>query len=116
MNGADYYLKTLLLWTLILIPCFWMPIDGQQEPLKEPTAASRAVKLALDGSCSEAIPLLKQAVGGSLDQESKRLVGKAGVRCSMLLGAQGDATVFLNRLLQQFPTDPDVLFLAVHVY
>src|SRR5437879_6109426 len=112
MNGANYYVKTLLLSTLILIPCFWMPIDGQQGPSMAPTAASRAVQLALDGSCVEAMPLLKQAVAGTLVPESKRLVGKAGVRCSMLLSNREDATVFLNRLLQQFPTDPDVLFLA----
>jgi tetratricopeptide (TPR) repeat protein len=79
------------------------------------TPASRGVKLALEGRCSEAMPLLKE-VGSAGDREVKRLVGKAGVRCSMLLNQPADATAFLARLQQEFPHDPDILFLAVHVY
>jgi tetratricopeptide (TPR) repeat protein len=79
------------------------------------TPASRGVKLALEGRCSEAMPLLKE-VGSAGDREVKRLVGKAGVRCSMLLNQPADATIFLARLQQEFPRDPDILFLAVHVY
>ena len=116
MSDAGCYPKALPFLTPILIVCFHMSVDAQQESAKADTPAARAVKLALDGSCAEAMPLLKEAAAGNLDQESKRLVGKAGVRCSMLLSNREDATVFLNRLLQQFPSDPDVLFLAVHVY
>ena len=82
----------------------------------EPTAAERGVALALEGRCTEAMPLLKQAMGDASDRELKRKIGKGGVRCSMLLGQQSSATSFLGWLQQEFPRDPDILFLAVHVY
>jgi tetratricopeptide (TPR) repeat protein len=116
MIGAMCNPTMLLVLASFLIMCSAMPTNGQQKPANDATPSAQAVKLALDGRCAEAMPLLKQAASGSLDQESKRLVGKAGVRCSMLLGRQDDATIFLNRLLQEFPHDADVLFLAVHVY
>src|SRR5262245_27008740 len=110
------YTTTAALLALILSMCSGQRANGQQQSVNEATPAGRGVKLALDGRCTEAMPLLKQAAAGSLDRDFKRLVGKAGVRCSMLLSKQDDATVFLNRLLQEFPRDADVLFLAVHVY
>jgi tetratricopeptide (TPR) repeat protein len=106
---------TVLVIASILM-CSAIRANGQQKPTDDATLSGQAIKLALDGRCAEAMPLLKQAAAGSLEQESKRLVGKAGVRCSMLLSRQDDATIFLNRLLQEFPHDADVLFLAVHVY
>ena len=83
---------------------------GQDKP------ADRAVKLALDGRCEEAMPALKQLDFATLDKEPKRMVGKAGVRCGMLLNQQNEATAYLARLQSEFPADPDILFLAVHVY
>lgn len=83
---------------------------------QQPPLAERAVNLALAGRCAEAIPLLKQAAGESADKDAKRLTGKFGVRCAMILNRPGDATSFLSRLQQEFPNDPDILFLAVHMY
>jgi len=76
----------------------------------------RAVKLALDGRCGEAMSALKQLAFDTLGRETKRMVGKAGVRCAMLLNQQNEATSYLDRLQHEFPSDPDILFLAVHVY
>ena len=80
------------------------------------TPVERAVQLALDGSCTEAMPLLKQAMPEVKDRDLKRKVGKGGVRCSMLLNQPSDATRFLEWLQREFPRDPDILFLAVHVF
>jgi len=74
------------------------------------------VKLALDGRCLEALPLLKQISFDTLDRDTRRKVGKAGVRCGMLMNRQDVATSFLSLLQREFPSDADVLFLAVHVY
>ena len=60
--------------------------------------------------------MLKQLAFDALDKEAKRRVGKAGVRCGMLLNQQADATSYLARLQREFPGEPDILFLAVHVY
>jgi len=78
--------------------------------------AEHAVQLALDGQCAEAMPLLDQVMANVRDPDLKRKIGKGGVRCSMLLGKQGDATRYLTWLRQEFPNDADILFLAVHVY
>ena len=78
--------------------------------------AEKAVQLALDGQCAEAMPLLKQAKEEVLDPDLKRRVGKGGVRCSMLMNQETTATTFLDWLQQEFPRDPDILLLAVHVY
>lgn len=77
----------------------------------------RGVNLALAGHCSEAMPLLDESMrsadGGTA---ARRMVAFAGVRCSMILNQQKDAMSFLSWLQQAFPDDPDVLFLAVHVF
>jgi tetratricopeptide (TPR) repeat protein len=74
------------------------------------------VNLALAGRCAEAMPLLKQAFSTSAGKDVNRLTGKFGVRCAMLLNQQSEAASFLSRLQQEFPDDPDILFLAVHMY
>ena len=75
------------------------------------------VQRALAGDCgNEVMPVLKKAAGLDLDKDTKRKVGKAGVRCAMLLGEQASAASFLAGLQREFPQDPDILFLAVHVY
>ncbi len=83
---------------------------------EQQTLAERAVNLALAGRCNEALPMLQQAATQATDKDTKRLAGKFGVRCGMLVNDQGAATAFLTRLRQEFPNDPDILFLAVHMY
>jgi tetratricopeptide (TPR) repeat protein len=80
------------------------------------TPAERGVQMALEGRCQEALPLLKQAQQEVRDKDLKRKVGKGGVRCSMLLNQENDATSFLAWLQHEFPHDPEILFMAVHVY
>lgn len=82
----------------------------------QPADAEKAVQLALDGLCAEAMPLLKQSRDEVHDAELKRKVGKGGVRCAMLMNQEATATAFLDWLQQEFPRDPDILLLAVHVY
>ncbi|HME10052.1 MAG TPA: tetratricopeptide repeat protein [Bryobacteraceae bacterium] len=79
--------------------------------------AQEGVELASQGRCPEAMPLLDQAMRDPAnDVAAKRTVSLAGVRCSMLLNQQNDAMSFLGWLQQAFPKDPDVLFLAVHMF
>jgi tetratricopeptide (TPR) repeat protein len=77
---------------------------------------SRGVKLALEGHCADALPLLDEAMrDGRNDLSAKRTVSFAGVRCAMSLNRQNDAMSFVAWLQQAYPKDPEVLFLAVHV-
>ncbi len=96
---------------VVLLAC------SRMAPCQEKSAAERGVDLALKGHCAEALPLLEQAMRDAADKNDvKRTVSFAGVRCSMLLNQQTDAMSFLAWLQQAYPKDPDVLFLAVHVF
>ncbi|MCU1260370.1 MAG: hypothetical protein JWO80_3255 [Bryobacterales bacterium] len=84
---------------------------GQDSP------AQRGVDLAISGRCTEAILLLDQAMRDEhIKTAEKRTVSTAGIRCSMLLNQQNDVMSFLAWLQQQYPRDPEILFLAVHVF
>ncbi len=96
---------------------FAVVLTGSAAPAQEQASlADRAVNLAVAGRCAEAIPLLKDASTQSPDRDTQRLTGKFGVRCAMLLNHQAEAGSFLSQLQERFPSDPDILFLAVHMY
>ena len=79
-------------------------------------AVKRSATLAETGHCKEALPQLKNAQGHIANDEMKRRVGVAGVRCSMTVKDAVGAASFLSWLLHEFPRDPAVLYLASHVY
>jgi len=114
-NGLDMY-RTVIqaVFAGAAFIGFGIQANAQEKP------AERGVQLALEGNCAEAMPLLKQAINqatpGAADKELKRKIGKGGVRCAMLLNQPADATSFLSWLQKEFPRDPDILFLGVHVY
>jgi tetratricopeptide (TPR) repeat protein len=78
--------------------------------------AKRALSLAESGHCKEALPLLKQVKLQAADQDLKRQVGFAAVRCAMFTDQPETASNFLAFLNHQFPNDPEVLYLSVHTY
>jgi tetratricopeptide (TPR) repeat protein len=101
---------------LLAGPCFSV-FGHEKQAAEADTAAQRGIDLALKSNCSEAMPLLDEAMRDqSVSTDRKRTVGLAGVRCSMLMNQQNDAMSFLSWLQQAFPRDPEVLFLAVHVF
>jgi len=80
-----------------------------------PSPADRGVKLAEEGRCGEALPLLKRSAAGA-DANLKRRIGMAGVKCAMALDQRSAAVDYLQALARDFPRDPAVLYLATHVY
>ena len=72
------------------------------------------LSLAETGACPEALSYLKKARGTTNDL--KMDLGNAGVRCAMLLNKADDALEFLQNLRHEFPRDPAVQFLSVHVF
>ena len=80
------------------------------------TGAQRAIKLAQNGRCEEALPALKRASQPGTDKTVRRTAAFAGVRCAMLINQTGAAVDFLQMLNREFPNDPEVLFLSVHTY
>jgi tetratricopeptide (TPR) repeat protein len=81
-----------------------------------PVGPERAIKLAQNGRCEEALPALKRASQTGTDKTVKRTAAFAGVRCAMLINQTGAAVDFLQMLNREFPGDPEVLFVSVHTY
>jgi tetratricopeptide (TPR) repeat protein len=79
-------------------------------------SAQRGIKLAQNGHCDEALPVLIRASRRLTDKTVKRTAAFAGIRCAMLLNQQDAAIDFLRLLNRDFPSDPEVLALAVHTY
>ena len=114
--------------TALLCALLWAPVPtlaSAQASASEKTsapsanvasAAERAVSLAQSGRCKEALPLLKQAKLQVADQDLKRRIGFAGVRCAMFAQQPDAAEDFLRLLNREFPHDPEVLYLSVHTY
>ena len=94
-------------------------IPGIGVAAADQAAAERGTELAEHGNCAEAMPLIHQAleqVDQMKDRDLKRRMGASGVRCAMTLNHQGAATLLLAWLEQEFPSDPEILFMATHVY
>ncbi|HYK35159.1 tetratricopeptide repeat protein [Alloacidobacterium sp.] len=80
------------------------------------TTAEHAASLAESGRCSEALPLLARTASHISDKELQKRSGLDGVRCATLLHESGFLLDFLRMLNQQFPHDPEVLYISVHAY
>jgi tetratricopeptide (TPR) repeat protein len=79
-------------------------------------AVRRALHLAENGHCAEALSALKGIANKLTDKDLKRRAGLDGVRCTMGLGRSDEALEFLRSLNREFPTDPEVLYLSIHTY
>ena len=65
------------------------------------------------------MPVIHQAleqVDQLKDAQLKRRMGAGGVRCAMMLNHQSAATTILSWLRAEFPGDPEILFMATHVF
>jgi tetratricopeptide (TPR) repeat protein len=79
-------------------------------------AAKYAASLADTGHCQEALPQLNKALGHIQDNNLKRKVGVAGVKCSIAVNDASRAVSFLVWLNHEFPHDAEILYLSSHVY
>lgn len=76
----------------------------------------KAMALAQQGRCQEALPTLKRAASGAGPAEAKKQAGVLGLKCAMGMDDRASATELLLQLHKQFPQDPDILFISVHAY
>lgn len=87
--------------------------------LKPSLVAARyylGASLAESGQCGEAIPLLLKDGPHVSDKQLRRTVEADGLKCAMALDQEDRALDFLHLLRHDFPKDPEVLYLTVHVY
>jgi len=80
------------------------------------TTADKALALAEQGRCKEALPALRRIVAAPGPLDNRRMAGIAGLRCTMAID-NIDATLDFAKLLQhEFANDPEILFVLVHTY
>ena len=76
----------------------------------------KALSLAEQGHCRENIPALKRAMTSQIASATRKEIGVVGVRCSLAVDDRDSTLDFIHALHQQFPQEPDVLFVIVHAY
>ena len=96
-------------------------VQPLQQALKLKPALAQArfylgASLAESGRCQEAMPLLLKDGPQTPDPQLKRTIEADGLRCAMALDQEDRALDFLRLLQRDFPKDPEVLYLTVHVY
>lgn len=108
------------LFPLIFLVYAFSALSFAQVPAKATanpnTAAEHAASLAESGHCAEAVPALSKSVTHITDKELQKRAGLDGVRCATLLQQSGQLLDFVRFLNQQFPHDPEVLYISVHAY
>ncbi|HVX66106.1 MAG TPA: tetratricopeptide repeat protein [Bryobacteraceae bacterium] len=86
-------------------------------PAASPAASlERAMKMAGEGRCAEALPIFQRSLRAAANGELKRRAGAAAVRCGLALDQRGEVASTLALLQQAFPHDPEILYLATHAY
>jgi tetratricopeptide (TPR) repeat protein len=117
---------TLTTGCLASLGLYAASLPAQQAPSRPPAAApssggtamtaEKAVALAEQGHCKEALPALRRIVSSPGPLEGRRTAGIAGLRCTMAID-NIDATLDFARLLNHdFSNDPEILFVLVHTY
>jgi tetratricopeptide (TPR) repeat protein len=99
-----------------------LPIRAQQPKAASATGSpatittAQAISFAQQGRCKEAIPALKRAMTPQTAPDTRKQAGVLGLHCSLALDNRDSAADFIRLLSQQFPRDPDILFVLVHAY
>src|ERR1017187_3196101 len=119
--SSNLYILTIL--SFAVSPWFFPSQLIAQAPKNTPgpgsdlsLTAEKAIGLAEQGRCKEAIPALKRAVNLQGPAEQRKKAGVLGLRCSLTLDSRDAALDFARALGHQFPQDPEILFILVHAY
>lgn len=116
---ADYHLKLGIAYYYSDRPFDAVKPLQQALKLQPALAAARhylGASLAESGRCQEALPMLLKEGPHITDQQLKRTIEADGLKCAMALDREENVLDFLRLLRRDFPKDPEVLYLTVHVY
>lgn len=88
----------------------------RKQPSGSSPAVEHAIQNAANGRCKEALPVLKRTLIRITDKDLKYRAAMAITRCAM--GVQDDQTAADTLLLlkRDFPSDPEVLYIATHYF
>ena len=113
--------KLFGLCVLSLFMLFAAPSYSAQAPKPSPAAdvmaaVQRAINLAENGRCAEALPLLRKSIRQIADKDLKKRVGLDGVHCAMTHNVPYESLAFVEVLVREFPRDPEVLYVVTHAF
>lgn len=80
------------------------------------SSIQRGIHLVESGRCKEAMPLLRHNLSEVTDKSLRYHGGMAAVRCAMALNDQQTAVDTLLMLERLAPNDPEVLYMAAHIF
>lgn len=86
------------------------------KPSLTPTKILLGLSLAESGECTRALPYLEEGYPEAGALPLKRLVGKTSLNCAIKLNQEHKAVALLEALNQDFPNDPDILYMGIHLY
>jgi tetratricopeptide (TPR) repeat protein len=91
-------------------------VAGKQGGVSATAALEHATSLAESGHCAEALPELSKAAPHISDRALQKRAALDGVRCATLSQQRDQLLSFLRILNQQFPHDPEVLYVSAHAF
>jgi len=103
--------------TALLAGCLLAADAPKKAPAPDPSAAARhGAELAEAGHCDQALPLLTKTISRVSDKDLKKRAGFSGIRCALAVNQMDPALDFIRVLNRDFPNDPEVLYIAVHLF
>lgn len=104
---------TRIRWFTLLLLFAFIPARAQTNSSH---GVEHALELAQSGHCPQALPQLKKAFAEHLEAKLRLQVGLQALTCTMALDQTQAALQILLPLQRDYPHDPEVLYLATHVY
>lgn len=101
---------------LVMLPAIIASCQNPKQSGSAPVSTDRALALAEAGNCVPALPVLKKAIHTPANQDRKKRIGLTGLQCAMTHNAPYDSLAFLDVLIKEFPSDPEVLYAATHAF
>ena len=116
-------LRTAIWFLLSLFPFFLQTEVRAQAPPNQSAAGStsavsaeKALQLAEQGRCKEALPALRRVLASQVPSDVRKRAGGEGLRCALAVDDRDSAGEIARLMYKQFNDDPDVLFMLVHAY
>lgn len=107
---------TMILAAVLALPAAFPPAFAQTVPQASSVVSpQRAIEMAAQGNCSEALPSLRSA-SRITDKQLRYRATMARARCAMSLDNVSEALVALSLLRSDFPDDAEVLYLSAHYF
>jgi len=88
----------------------------QQNPSLQTAKSFLPLSLAATGNCPDAIPGLDREFSSNPNLKLRRVLGLSLEKCLIQTGKQAQADAAAQKLLAEYPNDPDVLYTAGELY